>query len=104
MKCWVKEKPKKPISLELPFKNTVNYTGKELRVVEYITLNNGVEMPVLGYGTYQTPSRITEQCVTDALRVGYRSIDTAQCYGNEQEVGLACRKSGIARSELFITT
>lgn len=72
--------------------------------MEYITLNNGVEMPILGYGTYQTPSRITEQCVTDALRVGYRSIDTAQCYGNEREVGLACRKSGIPRSGLFITT
>ena len=72
--------------------------------MEYITLNNDVKMPVLGYGTYQTPSRITERCVADALRVGYRSIDTAQCYGNEQEVGLACRKSGITRSELFITT
>ena len=72
--------------------------------MEYITLNNGVKMPILGYGTYQTSPRITEQCVDDALRVGYRSIDTAQCYGNEHEVGLACRKSGIARSELFITT
>ena len=72
--------------------------------MEYITLNNGVQMPILGYGTYQTPSRITEQCVADALRVGYRSIDTAQCYGNEREVGLACHKSGIPRSELFITT
>ena len=72
--------------------------------MEYITLNNGVKMPILGYGTYQTPSRITERCVTDALRVGYRSIDTAQCYGNEHEVGLACRKSGIARDELFVTT
>ncbi|MDE7428936.1 MAG: aldo/keto reductase [Lachnospiraceae bacterium] len=61
-------------------------------------------MPVLGYGTYQTPPWITERCVEAALRVGYRSIDTAQCYGNEQEVGLACRKSGIARSDLFITT
>ena len=72
--------------------------------MEYITLNNGVEMPILGYGTYQIPSRITEQCVADALHAGYRSIDTAQCYGNEHEVGLACRKSGIPRSELFITT
>ena len=72
--------------------------------MEYVTLNNGVEMPILGYGTYQTPPRITEQCVEDALRVGYRSIDTAQCYGNEREVGLACRKSGIPRSDLFITT
>ena len=99
MRCSVKERPKKPINLGLPFN-----AGKELRSLEYITLNNGVEMPILGYGTYQTPSRITEQCVADALRIGYRSIDTAQCYGNEREVGLACRKSGIPRSELFITT
>lgn len=61
-------------------------------------------MPIIGYGTYQTPPSITERCVSDALRVGYRSIDTAQCYGNEREVGLACRKSGILREELFITT
>ncbi len=72
--------------------------------MEYVTLNNGVKMPILGYGTYRTPPRITEQCVSDALSVGYRSIDTAQCYGNEREVGLACRKSEIPRSELFITT
>jgi len=72
--------------------------------MEYVTLNNGVQMPVIGYGTYQTPPSITERCVSDALRIGYRSIDTAQCYGNEREVGLACRKSGIPRSELFITT
>ena len=72
--------------------------------MEYMTLNNGVTMPVIGYGTYQTPVRITEQCVAEALRVGYRSIDTAQCYGNEREVGKACRKSGIPREELFITT
>ncbi len=72
--------------------------------MEYVTLNNGVQMPVIGYGTYQTPPSITELCVSDALRIGYRSIDTAQCYGNEREVGLACRKSGIPRSELFITT
>ena len=72
--------------------------------MEYVTLNNGVKMPILGYGTYQTPARITQRCVEDALAVGYRSIDTAQCYGNEHEVGLACRASGIAREELFITT
>ncbi|MCH5155297.1 MAG: aldo/keto reductase [Clostridiales bacterium] len=72
--------------------------------MEYVTLNNGIQLPILGYGTYQTPPRITERCVLDALSVGYRSIDTAQCYGNEREVGLACRVSGIARSELFITT
>ena len=67
-------------------------------------LNNGVEMPLVGYGTYQTPPSITERCVSDALHMGYRLIDTAQCYGNEHEVGLACRKSSIQREELFITT
>ncbi len=72
--------------------------------MEYATLNNGVKMPMVGYGTYQTPARITEKCVAEALRAGYRSIDTAQCYGNEREVGMACRKSGIPREELFITT
>ena len=72
--------------------------------MEHVTLNNGVQMPILGYGTYQIPSHITERCVTDALKTGYRSIDTAQCYGNEHEVGVACRKSGIPRTELFITT
>ena len=72
--------------------------------METVTLNNGVKMPLIGYGTYQTPPSITERCVSDALYIGYRSIDTAQCYGNEQEVGLACQKSGIPREELFITT
>jgi len=72
--------------------------------VEYVTLNNGVKIPMLGYGTYQTSPKITEKCVADAIHFGYRSIDTAQCYGNEKEVGLACHKSGIARKELFITT
>ena len=72
--------------------------------MEFVTLNNGVKMPLLGFGTYQTPPRITEQCVAEALRIGYRSIDTAQCYGNEHEVGLACRRSKIARHELFVTT
>ena len=72
--------------------------------MEYIALNNGVEIPVLGYGTYQTAPCITQRCVEDALSVGYRSIDTAQCYGNEREVGLACRGSNIPRGELFITT
>lgn len=72
--------------------------------METVILNNGVTMPMIGYGTYQTPAYMTEQCVADAIRVGYRSIDTAQCYGNEREVGLACRKSGIPRHELFVTT
>lgn len=72
--------------------------------MEAITLNNGVKMPLIGYGTYQTPARITEQCVISAIRAGYRSIDTAQCYGNEREVGLACQKSGVPREQLFLTT
>ena len=69
-----------------------------------IILNNGVEMPLMGYGTYQEAERITEGDVAEALRAGYRSIDTAQWYCNEREVGAACRKSGIPREELFITT
>ena len=71
---------------------------------EYITLNNGVKMPRIGYGVYQIPSIITERCVNDALSVGYRSVDTAQCYGNEKQVGKAVRKFGIGRNEIFITT
>lgn len=73
-------------------------------MMKTVQLNNGVEMPLLGYGTYQEAARITEGCVAEALRAGYRSIDTAQCYGNEREVGTACRKSGIPREQLFITT
>ena len=69
-----------------------------------VILNNGVQMPMIGYGVYQIPSVETERCVTDALNVGYRSIDTAQCYGNEKQVGRAVKKSGLARNEVFITT
>lgn len=69
-----------------------------------ILLNNGVEMPRIGYGVYQIPSSITEKCVRDALSVGYRSIDTAQCYGNEAAVGRAIRSFDIPRSEVFVTT
>ena len=69
-----------------------------------IRLNNGVEMPRIGYGVYQIPSSITERCVSDALSCGYRSVDTAQCYGNERAVGSAIRKSGIPREEIFVTT
>lgn len=72
--------------------------------MEGITLNNGIKMPQIGYGVYQIPPTITEQCVSDALSVGYRSIDTAQCYGNEQAVGAAIRKSGVRRDQIFITT
>ena len=72
--------------------------------MEYVTLANGVKMPELGYGVYQVTKEECERCVSDALSVGYRHIDTAQSYFNEQEVGNAIKKSGIPREELFITT
>ena len=61
-------------------------------------------MPILGYGVFQIGNEETERCVLDAIKVGYRSIDTAQAYGNEEGVGNAIKKCGIAREELFITT
>ena len=72
--------------------------------MEYVTLNNGVKMPKLGYGVYQVSPDECERCVSDALAVGYRSVDTAQAYYNEEGVGRALKKSGIPRSELFLTT
>jgi len=72
--------------------------------MEYVTLNNGVKMPILGYGVYQTPPEETERCVLEALETGYRSIDTAQAYYNEEGVGNALAKCGIPREEIFITT
>lgn len=72
--------------------------------MEYVTLNNGVKMPKLGYGVYQTPPEETERCVLEAIETGYRSIDTAQAYGNEEGVGNAIQKCGLPREELFITT
>lgn len=72
--------------------------------MNYITLNNGVKMPQLGYGVYQVSREDCECCVLDALKVGYRSIDTAQSYFNEEEVGNAIAKSGIPREEIFLTT
>lgn len=72
--------------------------------MKYITLNNGVKMPILGYGVYQVSREECERCVLDALKVGYRSIDTAQSYFNEEEVGNAIAKSGIPREEIFLTT
>ena len=72
--------------------------------MNYITLNNGVKMPQLGYGVYQTPPEQTEECVLNAIKVGYRSIDTAQAYHNEEGVGNAIEKCGLPREELFITT
>ena len=72
--------------------------------MEYVILNNGVEMPILGLGVYQVPPEQTEEAVTAALAAGYRSLDTAAAYQNEDAVGRAVRNSGIARNELFITT
>jgi 2,5-diketo-D-gluconate reductase A len=69
-----------------------------------LELNNGVQMPVLGFGVYQVPAERTEQVVSDALAAGYRSIDTAAAYGNEEAVGRAIAASGIPRDELFVTT
>lgn len=72
--------------------------------MEFVTLNNGIKMPKLGYGVYQTDPADTERAVSDALEVGYRLIDTAAVYANEEGVGTAIRQSGIAREDLFITT
>lgn len=72
--------------------------------MDYFELNNGVKVPVLGFGTYQMPPSITERNVAEAIKIGYRSIDTAQNYGNEAEVGAAVNKSGIPREEFFITS
>lgn len=72
--------------------------------MEYVTLNNGVKMPKLGFGVFQIPKEICEECVLNAIKTGYRHIDTAQSYFNEEEVGNALIKCGIPRNELFITT
>ena len=72
--------------------------------MEYIRLSNGVEMPTLGYGVFLVSPDECERCVTDALSVGYRMIDTAQAYANEEGVGNAWRKSGIKREDLFLVT
>ena len=72
--------------------------------MEYVTLNNGVKMPILGYGVYQVIKEECKRCVLNALKVGYRAIDTAQSYFNEEEVGEAIAESGIPREEIFLTT
>jgi len=69
-----------------------------------LTLNNGIELPALGFGVFQTPADVTQAAVEEALRVGYRMIDTAASYGNEREVGAAIAASGVDRSDLFIQT
>lgn len=72
--------------------------------MEYVNLSNGLKMPILGYGVYQVTKEECERCVLDALKAGYRSIDTAQSYFNEEEVGNAIEKSGVPREEIFLTT
>ena len=72
--------------------------------METVHLNNGVEMPQMGYGVYQVSSSECERCVSDALRTGYRLIDTAQAYHNEEGVGNAVRKSGIDRRDIFLVS
>ncbi|GAA1083221.1 aldo/keto reductase [Nocardiopsis composta] len=72
--------------------------------MDFVTLNNGVEMPQLGFGVWQVPDDEAHRAVAEALRVGYRSIDTAKVYANETGTGRALRESGIAREELFVTT
>ena len=72
--------------------------------METIRLNNGVEMPILGYGVYQVTPEECERCVLDAISVGYRSIDTAQAYGNERGVGEGVRNCGVSREKLFVVS
>jgi 2,5-diketo-D-gluconate reductase A len=72
--------------------------------VPTLTLNNGVEIPQLGFGVFQIKPEDTVKATTSALEIGYRHIDTAQMYGNEREVGLAVRESGIPREDVFVTS
>lgn len=72
--------------------------------MEYVTLNNGVKMPKLGFGVFQIAKEDCERCVLDAIKAGYRHIDTAQSYFNEEGVGSAISKCGLPRDDLFITT
>ena len=72
--------------------------------MEYVKLNNGIEMPLISFGVYQIPKEDTKRCVLDAIKSGYRGIDTAQSYFNESEVGDAIVECGVPREELFITT
>lgn len=69
-----------------------------------VVLNNGVKMPMLGYGVYQVTPQEAERCVADALSVGYRMVDTAQAYGNEEGVGAAVKKSGLKREDVFLVS
>lgn len=86
------------------YKSENDKRNKEEKGMEYVTLSNNVKMPVLGYGVYQVSKEECERCVLDALKIGYRSIDTAQAYFNEEEVGTAMKKSGVPREDIFLTS
>ncbi|WP_394997721.1 aldo/keto reductase [uncultured Helicobacter sp.] len=85
-------------------KNINSKNTRKEKTMQTITLNNGVKMPILGYGVYQIEAKEAQRCVEDALEVGYRLIDTAASYGNEKEVGAAIRASGLKREEVFVTS
>ena len=93
-----------PIRPRRIFNAAGNNCAKGQIGMEYITLNNGIKMPQLGFGVFQIPEDQTEQVVLDAIDVGYRSFDTAAAYGNEEALGRAIQKCGVPRDELFITT
>src|SRR5699024_10455480 len=73
-------------------------------LMQQVKLNNGIEMPIEGYGVFQIDPEETERCVLEALAAGYRSLDTAATYGNEEGVGKAIKKSGVAREDIFLTS
>lgn len=92
------------IGLETRLSRRVSEKFKR-RIMQNVVLNNGVEMPILGFGTYQvTDLEECERSVCEALSTGYRLIDTASAYGNEEAVGRAIKRSGVARDEIFVTT
>ena len=80
-----------------------NRTDMDMKM-DYVTLNNGVRMPILGYGTLRLPESTCAECVSDAIKTGWRLIDTAKNYANEVQVGEGIRRSGIDRKELFVTS
>lgn len=87
--------------------DSVSTSNNKEPKMQFVTFNDGNKMPILGYGVYQIPPEQTQKCVEDAISVGYRSIDTAQAYRNEQGVGNAVQtaiKGGVKREDLFITT
>jgi diketogulonate reductase-like aldo/keto reductase len=76
-----------------------------MSAIQSVTLNNGLEMPILGFGVFQVPDlEACERSISDAIETGYRLLDTAASYGNEEAVGNAIQKSGVARDEFFVTT